>query len=182
MEFEKHILAAICRYYFGLWFDQFDQYNRNIWKLNNIYKVRFEFHFYYFVCELLKTIKVETDLKSAYSQQLVFSRKKGNVIFVIRQTGWNSLVIRLVEWLKLIANNKTNNGNSTKQNKWRFRYRQNLMVFFSSYSGWEKCRFLRKWNNKKDITNIATLFEWYFREQEYLKCENGIEMESTCCL
>ena len=58
----------------------FDQIDRNHRNFNCICKVRFEFDFYFFIWELLKTIKVETDLKSAYSQQLV-KLKKGNMNF-----------------------------------------------------------------------------------------------------
>ena len=118
----------------------FDQIDRNHRNFNCICKVRFEFDFYFFVWEMVKTMKVETDLKSANLQQLVKIEKKWNVIFVICQTGWNSLAIGLAECLKLIAIKQTtgiqqNNTNNDfdKGRTW---------LFFSSFSEREKCGFL----------------------------------------
>ena len=118
----------------------FDQIDRNHRNLNCICKVRFEFDFYFFVWEMVKTMKVVTDLKSAYSQQLVKIEKNENVIFVICQTGWNSLAIGLAECLKLIAIKQTTGIQQNKTNDDFDNGR--TWFFFSSFSKWEKCGFV----------------------------------------
>ena len=83
-----------------------------------------------------------------------------------------------IDWMVEIGCNQTNND---------FDNGRTRFSSSSSFSEWEKCGFLRKWNSQdfQDFQNPLNLFhpilsaflEWLFREHEHLKRENENEME-----
>ena len=97
--------------------------------------------------------------------------RKKSVIFRICQTGWNSLMIGLTEWLKLVVINQIT---EIQQNKTNDDF-NNGRTRFSSFSASERNAVF------SSFSNTSTFFEWLFREQEHLKRENGNEWKSTCC-
>ena len=118
----------------GLRNRDFDQIDRNDGNLNRICKECFEFVlfcFFFLIWGLLKRRNVERGLKSACSQHLVkLEKERKEKCDFSHLSNWMKLPRDWIGWMVEIGCNQPNNGNSTKQNKRRFRQRQNSIFFF----------------------------------------------------
>ena len=111
---------------FGLWLEKmwfwsnWSKWSKSQPQLQRMFWICFVFFF--LIWGLWKRGNVERDLKSACSQQFVkLEKEKKEKCDFSHLSNWMKLPRDWIGWMVEIGRNQTNNGNSTKQNKQRFR-------------------------------------------------------------